>query len=981
MRLATAFATYTVAAGAAMIGSSSMAQTAAPATAAANAPAADEVVVTGTRITRRDYVSDSPIVTIGVAQVAASGSVTLENTLNQLPQVSTSAGASADFATRGGQANVDLRGLGQQRTLVLIDGRRVEPSGADGTVDLNIIPTALIENVEVITGGASAIYGSDAVAGVVNLKLKQHFTGAEIDAQYGVTEHGDGATEDVTAIVGSDFVDHKGNAFIAMEYSNRGEVDFKNRSYLTGDNLTTNLQSTLVNVVSNNLPTQAAFNTVFGKYGIAPGVVPRTSQLSTNNDNTLFTEAGAYNYRGLAGPYEVLNGNVYSQGGNSFLAQTPLTRYSFVGHGTYDINNAISVFADALYTNYTVETKDNPAVAGSSTSKALSVPVTNPFIPADLQTILASRPTPGAPFTITQTEYGIGPREEKDEYNVYQLTLGVKGRLNFQDISWNAYGTYGKTQYLATEMNYPSSDAMNRLLAAPDGGASLCTGGFDPFGVHAISPSCLAYINRTARNTTTLQQQVVEFDTQGRVWQLPAGEMRFAAGIDYRENSYDFTPDALIQTGELANYAPIQPSSGSENVTEIYGELLAPVVRNLPLAQEINLDLGYRFSDYNTVGGVSTYKADFDWKVIDSVRLRGGYARATRAPSVGEIFTASSQGAVTLGAPGLIGQGDPCDIKGAYRSASSGVAAQVRALCLAQGVPANLIDSFSNTNARTPFTTAGNANLKPETSDTFSFGAVFRPKFDSPLFSKISTSIDYYNIKLDNAIGIITNSVATSQCFSSSVNASLSNSNYYCGLITRDPNTGQITTIQNPELNLGGYKTSGIDFEADWTIPLDAVGLDSKFGSITFSSVANYLANFDIQTLPGGPTLNYAGTIGNVQVDQFADAHPTWKATTSVSWQIGPVQSTIRWRYLDGMTNAADVGTGGTAHGVPAVSYFDLDGAWQVRRGLELRGGIINLADQNPPVLNDNVVGGYRTDPYTYDLVGRRFYVAIKSKF
>jgi outer membrane receptor protein involved in Fe transport len=200
-------------------------------------------------------------------------------------------------------------------------------------------------------------------------------------------------------------------------------------------------------------------------------------------------------------------------------------------------------------------------------------------------------------------------------------------------------------------------------------------------------------------------------------------------------------------------------------------------------------------------------------------------------------------------------------------------------------------------------------------------------------------------------------------------------------LITRDPNTGQITTIQNPELNLGGYKTSGIDFEADWTIPLDAVGLDSKFGSITFSSVANYLANFDIQTLPGGPTLNYAGTIGNVQVDQFADAHPTWKATTSVSWQIGPVQSTIRWRYLDGMTNAADVGTGGTAHGVPAVSYFDLDGAWQVRRGLELRGGIINLADQNPPVLNDNVVGGYRTDPYTYDLVGRRFYVAIKSKF
>lgn len=960
--------------------SSAVAQTEA---ASVPAPAAaQEIVVTGSRITRRDYVSDTPIVTVGAAAVAASGSTTLENSLNQLPQVTASAGASANFTARGGQANVDLRGIGQQRTLVLIDGRRVQPSNPDGSVDLNIIPTALIDNVEVITGGASSVYGSDAIAGVVNLKLKKHFTGAEVDAQYGSTDVGDGQTQSVTLTLGSDFAEGRGNGYIALDYANRDSVAFIDRSYLTGQALAATLRSSNLTANASNLPSQAAINSIFAKYGVAAGTVKNTAVLSFNTDGTLFTQTGAINYKGsTATPFKIYNGSVYESSSDAFLAQTPLQRYSLIAHTDYALTNKINVYLDGLYTNYRVTTQGLPAVTGTAPSRLLSIPVTNPFIPADLATLLASRPNPTANFATSQVMGMVGDRGEQDDYNVYQITAGANGKIDFMDIGWNAYATFGRTQYDATEINYESADAVNRLLQAPDGGASLCTGGFNPFGVRALSQSCINYINRRARNETVLEQRIVELDVQGKFLTLPAGDLRFAAGADYRRNSYDFAPDSLIQTGELTNYASVQASSGAEDAYELYGELLVPVVRDLPFAKAINLDLGYRWSDYNTVGGVSTYKADFDWKVLDFLGLRGGYARATRAPSVGELYTASGVGQLALGPAGLIGSGDPCDIKGAYRAASSSIASQVRALCLAQGVPTNIVDSFTNILARTPFATKGNPDLQPESSDTYSVGIVLQSRFSNPLFSRLSASIDYYKIKLDHAIGLVTNTVAASQCFSAATNPTFSNSNYYCSLITRDTGTGQINSIANPELNLGGYSTSGVDFQVDWSIPLDALGLNSKFGRVNLSLLTTYLDSFDIQTLAGGTTLDYAGTIGNTQIDQYADAHPKWKATSSAAWQVGPLQTSVRWRYLDAMANATNIGSGGTAHGVPSVSYFDLDAVWKVNKTLELRGGILNLADKAPPLLYDNVVGNQATDLYTYDLIGRRFYLAVKAKF
>lgn len=301
MRIVTSAAVYALGAVLSMAASQAVAQTQAPAvgdpTIPEEAAQVEEIVVTGSRITRRDYTAATPITTVSEDVIAAAGAPTLEASLNQLPQVSASAGAQASLISRAGQASINLRGLGQQRTLVLVNGRRMQPSGSDGTVDLNVIPSALIESVEVITGGASATYGSDAVAGVVNLKLKRNFTGVQLDLSAGQTEEGDGASQSATLTIGSDFADDRGNAYLSLSYANRDAIRYSDRGYLLGQAFTSNSPGGLITASAANLPTQAAVNAVFAGYGVAPGTVGRTNTLSLNPDGTLFRNAGAVNFR------------------------------------------------------------------------------------------------------------------------------------------------------------------------------------------------------------------------------------------------------------------------------------------------------------------------------------------------------------------------------------------------------------------------------------------------------------------------------------------------------------------------------------------------------------------------------------------------------------------------------------------------------------------------------------------------------------
>ena len=467
-----------------------------------------------------------------------------------------------------------------------------------------------------------------------------------------------------------------------------------------------------------------------------------------------------------------------------------------------------------------------------------------------------------------------------------------------------------------------------------------------------------AFINRTAHNSETLGQDIIELDTQGKLFQVPAGEARFAAGVDYRRNTYSFLPDSEISTGDLSDLASEQGSSGAEEVKEIYLEFLSPLVRDLPLAKEINLDLGYRYSDYNTTGGVSTYKADFDWKVIDWVGLRGGYAHATRAPSVGELFLANTGSSVTIGNAGAFGSGDPCDATGAYLSAAKNpTAAQVAALCAAQGVPTG----FVNTQPRPLSTSQGNLGLRPESANTFSFGVVLRSPSDDPLFSHMSASVDYYNIDVTDTIGTVAGANAASDdCYSAITNPTFSINNSYCQLVSRQPSTGLLKNIANPLLNLGNYKTSGIDFQADWSAPFDSVGLPSALGSLGLNLLVNYLDQFVIQSTPTAPRLDFAGTIGNTQIDQFADAHPKWKATTTLAWKIASVTTSLRWRYLDGMKELR-------------LRRNHIHGTWRAVCQLLRSGQLLDRAPRPSAVRRDREPPGQKTSGDQLNVVRNRY--------
>jgi iron complex outermembrane receptor protein len=959
---------------------------------AADAAAGTEVeaiTVTGSRIVRNDYQADTPIVTVSAESLERTGSVTVETLLNQMPQFVPSVTATSNNPGGTGQANVELRGLGTQRTLVLMDGRRIPPSNSDGTVDLNTIPPALIESIEIVTGGASATYGSDAIAGVVNFKLKHHFQGVEADVQYGITSKHDGEQENVSLLIGGDFDEGKGNAVLSFGFSNRGAIlnSARQISSVSGPSGTTPMGGFLIS--GTNLPSQAAIDSVFAKYGVAAGTVKNTtsSQIRFNPGGTLFVNG--VNYKGPTGiDYSTIpvTGN-YNTGPLNDLV-VPLERYNAFARVEHDLIDNVKAYAQFSYTSYQSGSllapspgAGNPAVGQTG----FLVPVTNPFIPADLRTILASRVTPSAPFQLNKRFSEVGGRRSNSDYTVTQMLVGAQGDLG-HEWTFDAYIADGRERRLETQYGNVSHQAVRTLLEAADGGASICQGGYNPFGENGISAACKAYISRITKNSTTFDQRLAEVNVQGPLFDLPAGTVKVAVGADYIRNAYNFIPDSVLSTRDqstlpipqdspgVIGFNALNPLQGSTDVYEIYGEALIPLLKDLPFVKELNINPGFRFSDYNTVGAVETYKIDGTWKVVDMVSLRGGYSRAIRAPAVGELYAPQNQNFPTVGTATGSFTGDPCDVRSAYRRAGAPNAPQVRALCLTQGVPNQIIDTFTYPNNQVQATTGGNPGLKEETADTYSFGLVFAPHFDMPIFDRVSASVDYYHIKITDAVGTIGAATTLQNCFNNpkgtATNPAFVNSNVYCALIHRDPASGQVSNVIDTNANLGSYTTDGIDFQVDWSFGLGAVGLSDDWGRITANLVGTYLLNYNVINIPGGNVDHRAGTIGNTLGSNFSH----WKTLTGVRWDRDQYGVGFRWRYI---SHVEDFFAGGQA--APNYSYFDADARWKVTDTYEIRAGVNNIGDKKAPAYTSSIEAN--TDPSTYDVIGRRYFVGIKARF
>lgn len=931
-----------------------------------------DIVVTGSRIARRDTIANSPIATIGTESFDRTGVATLETALVQLPQFTASTGSTTNSNANGGQANIQLRGLGRQRTLVLLDGRRLIAANPDGSVDINAIPSAMIGDVEVITGGASAVYGSDAVAGVVNFKLRKSFSGFELSAQNGITSRGDGGDRKIALIAGTGFADGRGHVVVSGEYAQRDAIHIADRAWTFGANRAAASPYGAVSFAATNQPSQAALDAVFAGYGVAPGTVARGNTIGFNADGTLYsTGLAVANYRGDTDPnFAVNNGRslVFDDRRFRYL-QLPLERYSGFGRASFDVSPGLSLFLQGFFTRTKTQTSLNPSpIAGSNGISA--VPVTNPFIPEDFRTLLASRPNPAGTFNVDVRTDVVGPRVSARVYDTYQIIAGAEGQTGLGDWTYSVTGTYGRNDIQSYAYNFVSRTRVNQLLRAADGGNSLCEGGYNPFGVNRISASCAAYISPRLSSPTYLEQEIIEAGAQGGLFDLPGGQVRAALGAGYRRDKYATTADPLLQANDII-FGSGQTFSGSIGVKEFYGEISLPILRDMTFFHALNIDLAYRYSDYNTVGGVHTYKADGYWEPARGVRFRSGYERAVRAPNIGEVFQPQAFGSTIIGLAGSIGSGDPCDVSGGYRQGAN--AAQVRSLCLAQGVPTSLIDNFTFAQQSVNIISGGNPALNEEVADTYTAGIVLTPRFGTPLLGNFSLSVDFYSIDVRDAVGSVTANVALARCFNADgfSNPTYSDSSPFCSLVLRDANNGTIFQVQQLLFNLGGYRTSGIDAQASWQTSL------GNIGTLGFNLVGSYLRSFKVQTLPTDPFIDFAGTIGNGQIDPVAISRPKYKGIFTLTYALGGFNAAAQWRYIGKMKNAANVPNGGTAPGVPSVSYFDLNIGYQLSDRLNIWGNVSNLTDRKPPAYPSQG----STDFATYDVLGRRFTMGLRARF
>ncbi|MFN3313054.1 MAG: TonB-dependent receptor domain-containing protein [Hyphomonas sp.] len=935
------------------------------------------ITVTGSRIVRRDEIAESPIVTIGQDAVITSGLTTVEQYLNTLPQVTPSLSSQSNNPSSNGRAVLDLRGLGSGRNLVLINGRRGMPSFAGGTVDINTIPAALIERVEVITGGAASTYGADAVAGVANFILRDNFEGIEFDSQYrAALENGDAVEWGSGVTMGSQFADGRGSAVLSLNYFNREVLGKGARDFSAQASNATGIFPGGSYVTGTNTPSEAAVAAIFG-----------ANQCNTNGgggfgfnpDGTLFCTGVAgdparnvVNYRGpesdIATAFFPDRFSYNFEPDNNLIL--PLNRWNIYSAANYQINDYVRAYGQFTFTNYNAvqELAPTPAAVGT-------VPVTNPFIGPELAALLASRADPAAPFTFNKRFNALGGRVGSTTHDVWQMTLGFDGSLmDTQTWTYDVYWSQGRSTLNEIQGGNVRLDRTRELLNAADGGASLCAGGLNLFGSAPISQECQNRISLLAKNLTEIEQQVIEASIQGEVFQLPAGPLQAAFGVQYRDISFDFKPDSGLQPGIVAGFNEQLPTKGYLDWYDVYAEALVPVVKDLPFMEELSLSLGYRVTDNSRSGSSDTYKINADWRVVENFRFRGGYQKAIRAPSITELFAP-----VLNNFPTFTNQ-DPCNVTGPNTTAQFGRAgpngAQVAALCAAQSAVAGGA-GYVQPAGQARGLVGGNDQLQPETSNSYTFGFVASSPFTGNSFvESLGLTVDYWAIELEDVIASVGAATIVQRCFNrDGANPNFSPSNIWCTQFARDQSDGGVINLQQFSRNQAFINTSGVDITARWGFDLADFGMNA--GSLNWALIGTWVEEYTTQTTNVDPVNDFAGTIGS----GTGSATPEWKVTLNTGYSNDKLNLNLRTRYIQNMVHANTV-TGGSPAlntGVPETWYFDLNGTYALTDWVTLRAGINNLLDQDPRLYSPNIQAN--TDPSTYDVVGRAAFVGINLRF
>ena len=970
-----------------------------------------EVVVTGSRIKTPNETAISPISTVTAADITQTGLTRVEDVLNNLPMVFAGMNSTTSNGADG-TASIDLRGLGNQRTLVLVNGRRLGPGLGDGRnySDINEIPAPLIERIDILTGGASSVYGADAVAGVVNFVLNTHFEGVEVRAGYHFQEHHNsdsvaeaantahnypnppstvdtGFGKYMSMVMGSNFADNKGNATLYATYDNQGAALQKSFDYS---------------------------NCNLGPSG-ATGFRCGGSSTSRTGSFRAYNTAGARLYNdtvdaatGNFRPFAT--GDLYNFAPENYY-QVPNERWTMGGFLNYEVNSHATAYMELMFTRNSSEAQ----IAESGDFGIASViPCNNPLMNASELAVVCSaanlaaqgNPTltyPGGPaggvgaptLYILRRNVEGGPRIATFNTNVGRQVIGLRG--DFTDAwTFDVYAQHSSVDSQNGNLNYLSNANIANALAVvpnPVGGAPTCVSvlnGSDPACVPwniwapgGVTAAALKYLSVPLLVDATQTEYLVDGSISGDLGkygvQLPTASsgLQINFGAEYRSESANFLPDELSQQGNAAGSGgPTPPVHGNFHVGEAFTELSLPLVTDHPGFEDLSFVAGYRYSNYTEGFTTNTYKLGLEWAPVKDVRLRATYQRAVRAPNLGELFTPQTVG--------LDGSVDNCAAPLAAGSTTTLTTGYTFAQCAQSGVTAAQFGNIApNPANQYNGLLGGNPALVPEVADTYGLGLVFTPTF----IKNLSISLDYFDIKIKDVIGPIGGDVILNNCLNGV------NTGTFCPLVHRAA-TGSLWLGNNgfvvdTNQNLGELSTKGVDVKGTYRVSLPAAG------SLLFAMEGTYLKSISTTPVSGQGSYDCQGFFGST----CGAADPTWRHVLNATWSTpwDNLDLTLRWRYI-GSDKSELTSTnqflGGTpfapTQSIPAFNYIDLTAAFDLYKNLRLQVGVNNIMDKDPPL----VVGGDcstsspagancngNTFPGVYDAMGRYVFMELTAKF
>ncbi|WP_375393425.1 TonB-dependent receptor domain-containing protein [uncultured Sphingomonas sp.] len=988
-----------------------------------------DIVVTGSRITSPGALSASPLTTINAQEIKLEGVTRTEDLLNSLPQVFAGQGGNLSNGASG-TATINLRDLGSQRTLVLINGRRLMPGDpGSSAADINFVPAALIERVDVLTGGASSTYGSDAIAGVVNFVMNTRFEGVRLDAQYSFLDHDNnnatadavfrdpaggrgfaypqghtdlGATQNITAVIGTGGADGRSHVVAYAGYRQIQAVTQDSYDY-SACSLAEVTSALGFNCSGSGTTSPARF---------IIGSAQRTINPATGNT--------FYAYNGGRDAFNFAPYNYY---------QRPDKRYTAGVFADYEITPAFDPYIEFMF----MDDRSTAVIAPSGIfGQTINVNCNNPLLSAEEAGEIcganAGSTTATGAVSIGKRNVEGGGRANDLRHTDYRYVVGMKGQID-PAFSYDGYLQFGRVVYAE---NYQNDFSVNRTRAAlndvvnaiipgsitaanPKGtlynttqpaGAIICA---DPnavaqgcvpyniFALNSVTPGALNYLQTPGFQEGTVDEYVANFSVTGDLGKYGI-KSPFASngvgvnfGTEYRKEQLQLLTDAEFTSGDLAGQGgPTIGVAGSFNVYEFFAEASVPVIEDKTLFKSLVVNGGYRRSHYNLAGNTDTYKGDVVWQPVGPLRLRASYNRAVRAPNVQELFSPASQSLFT--------GSDPCSgaavnglTNGTTKGPAAGATGYTAAQCARSGVTAaefgNIVNNTANQYVQFG---GGNPNLKPEVSDTYSAGAVIAPT--QGVLRGLVISADYFNIKVKGAIGTVGAQIILNQCLANG-------SPTFCSLVQRDPTNGSLFLgtngqVVNTTLNIGQLQTRGVDVAGSYRFDFERVGLHN-IGSLGIDYTGTFL--IDLKQSPGTTladgttTYNCSGYYGT----NCGVPAPKYRSKLRVTYNApSNFQVSLNWRHYSGVNVDASSSNGFISNPsivyasdsrLPAYNYFDLSTSVRVADKFSLHVGANNLLDKDPPLVGSNNLSGTfgngNTYPQVYDSMGRYLFAGVTVDF